>query len=208
MDVPTVARRLVENLQHLRRQNLVHRDLKPENVVVRPPVLPLIDFAQTLQIPFDGIPFLDDRTHLIAPTGGRPGTEGYCSPEILKGKPFDHKSDVWAFGSILFNILTGMRICPPSPIRGQPPNRSFLILILLRGLENEELLDAMMVNLIQGAQPDELCRRIQAVQAIACPHARSLLLQCLRCNPDDRPEPAEMLNHPFFQQAAQQEQQP
>jgi serine/threonine protein kinase len=192
-EVRGVARQLVRNLEFLQQRRLVHRDLKPENVVIAPPYVPFIDFAMTLQIPhLEGFP------QMIVPQG-EAGSPHYFSPEVCAGKPFDHKVDIWAFGCILFNLLTGLRLWE----RPREDDIFYRFFILQRGLWDRELCDQCLEEL----RLEELLRDggkrslpsilIQAVQAVD-PEARNLLQKLWSPDPRDRPEVDEIINHPFF----------
>jgi serine/threonine protein kinase len=187
--VARVARQLVKNLEHLQIHKLVHRDLKPENVLVEEyPWLPIIDCAMTLKLPY-----LEGRPQKIVPQGVA-GSPCYISPEVLFNQPFDHKADVWAFGIILLNLLTGMRFWD-FPLEG---DENFNFFVLHGGLENEALGNRRLEELIQiGGEESFLSRCIQAVQVLD-PVARNLLQALLSPDPQNRPELDEIINHPFF----------
>ena len=86
---------------------MVHRDLKPANLKLGPEGrLKVLDFgiakaARPAALPADGVP--PTATGLIR------GTAPYMSPEQLRGEPADTRGDVWAFGCLLYEMLTGAR---------------------------------------------------------------------------------------------------
>jgi serine/threonine protein kinase len=186
--VRQVARQLAENLKYLEDCHLVHRDLKPENIVSTPLGFPFIDCAMTLQIPR-----LEGNRQLIASQGAA-GSRCYISPEVFGLQSFDHKADVWAYGSILFNLLTGFRLY-------EIPSQEdvlYTFFILQGGLGDENLCDRRLEELFQnGGEELGLGQRIQAVQVLD-PVARELLTLVLNPNPRNRPDVDAVLTHPFF----------
>jgi eukaryotic-like serine/threonine-protein kinase len=103
---------LADGLASAHDKGIVHRDLKPENVfVTNDGRLKILDFGLALQGPglADG-----DESH--SPTWSRHtdpgtvlGTVGYMSPEQVRGRSVDHRSDIFSFGAILFEMVTGTR---------------------------------------------------------------------------------------------------
>ncbi len=88
-------------LGYAHHNDVVHRDVKPANVIVRPDGLTkLLDF---------GIARQDSSSvdHTLTATGGVIGTVPYMAPERLKGSPFDGRSDIFAAGVLLYQVLTG-----------------------------------------------------------------------------------------------------
>jgi hypothetical protein len=88
-------------------RGIVHRDLKPENVfVTRDGRVKILDFGIAL---YEGVPGAD-QNQTVAPltgTGFTVGTIGYIAPEQVLGKPATPRSDLFAFGVVLFEMLTG-----------------------------------------------------------------------------------------------------
>lgn len=91
-------------------KNIVHRDLKPENVfVTRDGRVKILDFGLARQAPAFDASADDTRMNPDSSPGVVMGTAGYMSPEQARGLPVDHRSDIFAFGAILFEMLGGRR---------------------------------------------------------------------------------------------------
>ncbi len=106
------ALQVAKGLSAAHEKGIVHRDLKPENLFVsRDGHLKILDFGLAKKI--DPVAPGEETS---APTGSghtEPGTvmgtAGYMSPEQVKGLPVDHRSDIFSFGSILYELLSGKR---------------------------------------------------------------------------------------------------
>jgi eukaryotic-like serine/threonine-protein kinase len=121
-----IAGQIAEGLEAAHEQGIVHRDLKPSNVAIRPDgTVKILDFglAEVLRLesaaPGDGAPSsvtLVDAT----PAAVTFGTPAYMSPEQAKGRPLDKRSDIWAFGILLFELLSGRRPFPDQDMSEVP----------------------------------------------------------------------------------------
>ncbi len=151
----SLARQVAEALEHAHEHGIIHRDLKPANVKVTPAGdVKVLDFGL-------GRPVAGDATSgadlLSSPTLTRDGTRAgvilgtvpYMSPEQARGQALDGRTDVWSFGVVLFEMLTGER--------------------LFRGDTTSDVLAAVLKTEVDWSQ-------LPAVTPAAC---RRLLRRCL-----------------------------
>jgi Tol biopolymer transport system component len=110
-----IARQIAEGLEYAHEKGIIHRDLKPTNVKVTPEGrIKVLDFglakALTQDAPAANPESSPTLTMRATVAGVILGTAAYMSPEQAKGKPVDRRADIWAFGVVLTEILTGRRL--------------------------------------------------------------------------------------------------
>jgi serine/threonine protein kinase len=111
------ARQIAEALESAHEHGILHRDLKPQNIKLTPEGrVKLLDFglAKVLDAEDSGAPFSQRHTAVTDSTaaGVAVGTAPYMSPEQARGEAVDRRTDVWAFGCVLFEMLSGRRVFP------------------------------------------------------------------------------------------------
>jgi Tol biopolymer transport system component len=101
---------IAEALDHAHRAAICHRDLKPANIMLTKSGVKLLDFGLARALGTQAVP-VGGETATIALTreGVILGTLPYMSPEQLEGKPGDARSDIFAFGAVLYEMATGRR---------------------------------------------------------------------------------------------------
>ena len=107
----TIARQIAEALEAAHEKGIIHRDLKPANIKIgRDGVVKVLDFG--LAKVWDGAPQSDVSASpkLTATEFGERavlGTPAYMSPEQARGQSLDRRTDIWSFGCVLYEMLTG-----------------------------------------------------------------------------------------------------
>ena len=109
-----VCRQIAEGLEAAHEAGVVHRDLKPANVRITPEgAVKILDFGLAKPIgpnaPGNDTSSAQSDSFLLTSEGMILGTPTYMSPEQARGKPVDRRTDIWAFGCVLYECLTGKR---------------------------------------------------------------------------------------------------
>jgi Tol biopolymer transport system component len=103
-----IAKQIADALEAAHEKAIVHRDLKPANVKIKPDgKVKVLDFglAKSGEI----AELTPDSPTILTVAGMILGTAGYMSPEQARGKDVDKRADIWAFGVVLYEMLTGTR---------------------------------------------------------------------------------------------------
>jgi eukaryotic-like serine/threonine-protein kinase len=155
-----IARQITDALEAAHERGVVHRDLKPQNVKVKPDgTVKVLDFglAKAMMGADDaGVPSISTPAVDRTPEGIILGTTSYMSPEQSRGDAIDKRTDIWAFGCVFYEMLTGHPV--------------------FAGKTTSDTLAAVLKQ-----EPDW-----QALPADTPPGIRSLLRRCLEKDPVDR----------------------
>jgi len=161
---------IVDALDKAHKQGLIHRDLKPANVMLTKEGAKLLDFGLAkLQVPVGGLEDISDATKTSTPLtqqGTILGTIQYMSPEQLEGTEADARSDIFAFGGMLYEMVTGQKA--------------------FHGKSQASLIASVIKE-----QPQP----ISEIQPLAPPMFERIIKQCLAKDPDDRWQTAGDLKH-------------
>ncbi|MGB6848046.1 MAG: protein kinase [Thermoanaerobaculia bacterium] len=154
-----IAIQLATGLESAHNAGIIHRDLKPANIKITPTGEVLIlDFGVAKAMGPTGSDIETQAPTLTAYTipGALIGTPAYMSPEQVTGRPTDRQADIWAFGCVLYEMLTGQQ-----PFKADTPNESLAAVVHLK--------------------PDW-----ERLPGKLHPTARILLRRCLRKDPSER----------------------
>src|SRR5260221_14498987 len=146
----SIARKIAEAMAYCHANEVVHRDLKPENILINSAGQPIIlDFGLALT--------KGGRRVTYANLSSTAGTPDYMAPEQIEGHRGDERTDLYAIGTMLFELLTGH-----TPFTGDTNM-------------------AVMAQHIQGAIP-----RLDKEQPGISPQLAAVVARALQRNPDDR----------------------
>ncbi len=108
-DALSIARQIAEALEAAHDKGIIHRDLKPANIKITPAgLVKVLDFglAKADGLSSGGTPIVTLAANVTG-SGIVMGTAAYMSPEQARGKPVDKRTDIWSFGCVLYEMLTG-----------------------------------------------------------------------------------------------------
>jgi len=164
----TIATEIADALSTAHRQGVIHRDLKPANVMLTKGGAKLLDFGLA-KLTGHGEQPAAMQVVSAAPTeaatltgqGVIVGTVQYMAPEQLEGKPADARTDLWALGAVVYEMVTGRRA-----------------------------FEGASVVSLMGAIFEREPPPIASLQPLTPPPLDHLVRQCLAKSPDDRPDSA------------------
>ena len=106
-EVLRIARQIADALDAAHEHGIIHRDLKPGNVIVRPDgTVKVLDFGLATNAPHSDT---NGTASTLTGAGTVIGTPAYMSPEQARGQRVDRRTDIWSFGCVLFELLSGRR---------------------------------------------------------------------------------------------------
>ncbi|PYS09605.1 MAG: hypothetical protein DMG17_26625 [Acidobacteria bacterium] len=108
----TICRQIAEGLEEAHRKNITHRDIKPANIKVTPAgAVKILDFGLAKALAWEqsevDLSELSQPSTVATEEGRILGTPGYMSPEQVRGKAVDKQTDIWSFGCVLYELLSG-----------------------------------------------------------------------------------------------------
>ena len=114
-----IAAEIAEALNTAHTRGIIHRDLKPSNIMLTPDGhAKVMDFGLAKHLPAGAIDSGITAPTTLTEAGGNPGTLLFMSPEQLNGEPADARSDIFAFGLILYQMIAGVHpFAKDSPIK-------------------------------------------------------------------------------------------
>ena len=176
-----VARQIAEALEAAHERGIVHRDLKPANIKVRTDdVVKVLDFGLARALELESAGSVSQSPTVPSPVvtadGLIVGTPAYMAPEQARGRPADKRCDLWAFGCVLYEMLTGRR-----PFAGQDTSETLAAVIKddpdWGALPNEtppsirRLLRRCLAKDTKGRLSDAAVARIEIDEALGEPQA-------------------------------------
>ncbi len=180
------SEQIAKALAAAHEKGVIHRDLKPANIMIRADgSVKLLDFglAKALRKPSTGEDDakLSTETMALTQVGAVIGTAAYMSPEQARGLPVDERTDIWALGAVMYEVLAGKRpfqgstltemlasVLKDEPDWEQMPSRVKRLLPIVRRALSKDLAE-------RYASIGEMARDLEALRESAKPSSRSRL---------------------------------
>ena len=151
-DCLDLAVQIAQGLAQAHKNRIVHRDIKPANIIItQENLVKIVDF---------GLAKLGGGT-MLTQVGMAMGTPVYMSPEQIRGVDVDHRSDVWAFGVVLYEMLTGQ-----PPFRSETQQGIFYAVLNLEPPPLKIKVPIELEQLVYQALQKKLENRFASMQAI------------------------------------------
>src|SRR5678815_809989 len=150
-----LATQIADALDRAHRAGVTHRDVKPANIMLTRDGVKVLDFGLAKSAPKPG-PTEATLTRMLTTEGTVMGTPQYMAPEQFEGKEADARSDIWAFGAVLYEMVTGRKA--------------------FQGTSYSSLVGAIL-----STQPPPM-----SVKPFTPPWLERLVQRCLNKDPDDR----------------------
>ncbi|MFB0553400.1 MAG: SUMF1/EgtB/PvdO family nonheme iron enzyme [Phycisphaerae bacterium] len=161
----TITLQIAEAVAAAHEHNVIHRDLKPGNIKITPDGrVKVLDFGLAKTVGSES----SEKPPTVTQLGRVIGTPAYMSPEQVRGKPTDKRSDIWSFGCVLYEMLTGRM-----PFEG-------------------ETVSDTLANILDQ-DPDW-----QFLPRETGPKVRKMLYRCLEKNPDSRYQSAAQVRQDLY----------
>jgi serine/threonine protein kinase/Tol biopolymer transport system component len=163
----TIAGQILDALDAAHRKGITHRDLKPDNILVGKAGVKILDFGLAkMEQPDSGVSSDVIATKPLTAEGTVLGTLHYMSPEQIEGQEADARSDIFAFGLVLYELITGKRAF-------EGKTRTSLVASILKD------------------QP----RPLSELQPLSPPALERVVATCLEKDPDKRWQSAREVKH-------------